>query len=97
MPKYILHITILLMTAGWLAGCSSTRKLPPGEALYTGATVKIEGDSLRHKEKKNIKSQLEELTRPLPNKKILGIPFKLLAYNLAGDPKKEKSRMGWLN
>ena len=96
MKKRIIHIIIAWVTVCLLAACSSTRKLPPGEALYTGADVKIEGPSLGHKEKKNIKNELEALTRPLPNKKILGVPFKLLMYNLAGNPKKEKSIMGWL-
>lgn len=96
MRKAITHIIIPLVAAGFLAGCSSTRKLPSGEALYTGAVIKIEEPALRNKEKKNIKAELETLTRPLPNKTILGIPFKLWMYNLAGNPKKEKSIAGWL-
>lgn len=84
------------MAAGFLAGCSSTRKLPAGEALYTGATIKIKDPAPRNKEKKKIKAELEALTRPLPNKTILGMPFKLWMYNLAGNPKKEKSIAGWL-
>lgn len=96
MRKQIQHIIILLVSVCLLAGCSTTKKLPPGEALYTGADVKITGTSLPKKEKKNIKSQLEALTRPVPNKTILGMPFKLWMYNLAGNPKKEKSILGWL-
>ncbi len=96
MRKRIVHIITAWILVCLLAACSTTRKLPPGEALYTGAGIKIEGPSLRKKEKKNIKSELEAITRPVPNKKILGIPFKLLMYNLAGNPKKEKSIFGWL-
>ena len=96
MRKAFTHIVSICTLACLLAACSTTRKLPPGEALYTGADVKIEGPSLRNKERKNIRSELESLTRPVPNKKILGVPFKLLMYNLAGNPKKEKSILGWL-
>ncbi|HRN57605.1 MAG TPA: hypothetical protein PLL71_14190, partial [Agriterribacter sp.] len=96
MKKRIIHIIIVWVTVCLLAGCSSTRKLPAGEALYTGATIKIEDPAPRNKEKKKIKAELEALTRPLPNKTILGMPFKLWMYNLAGNPKKEKSIGGWL-
>ena len=83
---------LLLLTAS----CSNTRKLPDGEALYLGATVKVRGADLSQKKRKAIRKELEALTRPRPNKKILGIRFKLWAYNLAGNPKKEKSPRGWL-
>lgn len=95
MLKWLSYI-ILIFTGAWLLGCSSTRKLPAGEALYTGASVKVEDISLRKKERKRITGELQSLVRPAPNKRILGIPFKLLMYNLAGNPKKEKSIMGWL-
>ena len=68
MRKAFTHIVSICTLACLLAACSTTRKLPPGEALYTGADVKIEGPSLRNKERKNIRSELESLTRPVPNK-----------------------------
>lgn len=79
-----------------LGSCSNTRKLPAGEALYLGATVKVEGSELSRKEKKSQRSELSSLTRPRPNKKFLGIRFKLTMYNLAGNPKKENSPAGIL-
>ncbi len=79
-----------------LGSCSNTRKLPAGEALYLGATVKVEGSELSRKEKKSLRSELSSLTRPRPNKKFLGIRFKLTMYNLAGNPKKENSPAGIL-
>jgi outer membrane protein insertion porin family len=90
--KNILYfIAVIFVTA-----CSNTRKLPPGEALYTGATVKVEDSLLSAKKKKSIRSDLSSITRPRPNKRFLGMRFKLFAYNLAGNPKKEKSPRGWL-
>jgi len=79
-----------------MAACSNTKKLPAGEALYTGATIKITDADMGKKKKKSLKSDLGSLTRPRPNKKVLGVRFKLSMYNLAGNPKKEKSPAGWL-
>ncbi|MDN3587216.1 BamA/TamA family outer membrane protein [Pedobacter aquatilis] len=79
------------------AGCSSTKSLKPGQALYTGAEVKINPDSAgRIEDEKQVKSDLESKTRPRPNKSLLGIKFKLGIYNLAGEPKKPKGFRNWL-
>src|SRR6218665_31339 len=76
--------------------CNNLKKLPAGDALYTGSSVKIDSTSLKKKEKKTLEGELQSLTRPNPNKKILGMRFKLSMYNLAGNPKKENSLRGWL-
>ncbi|MCY7421859.1 MAG: BamA/TamA family outer membrane protein [Chitinophagaceae bacterium] len=65
-------------------GCNITKNVPKGDALYTGATIKMESSEAETKENKVIKSTLQGLTRPKPNSKLLGIPFKLHIYNLAG-------------
>ncbi|PKP16073.1 MAG: hypothetical protein CVU07_08095, partial [Bacteroidetes bacterium HGW-Bacteroidetes-23] len=70
--------------------------MPEGELLYTGAKVKVEGDSLSKSEKKDLKAQLNELPRPKPNSSILGLKPKLYFYNIAGEPKKEKGFRHWL-
>jgi outer membrane protein assembly factor BamA len=90
--KYIFYLAAVL----FISACSNTRKLPAGEALYLGAKVKILDDTLTKKQKKKIRSELSDLTRPKPNKKFLGMRFKLFAYNLAGNPKKENSPAGIL-
>ncbi len=95
MTKFYLYYC-LLISAAVTIGCSTTRSVPDGDALYTGATVKITDKDMKSKKKKNLRSTLSALTRPKPNKKILGIPFKLMMYNLAGNPKKENSPRGWL-
>ncbi|MFT3946028.1 MAG: BamA/TamA family outer membrane protein [Agriterribacter sp.] len=89
----------ILFVAGMVfmfASCSTTRTVPAGDALYTGANVTVKAGHLSNKKKKTIRTAMEALTRPLPNKKILGIPFKLIMYNLAGDTVKEKSIGGWI-
>ncbi len=72
-----------------LASCSNTRHLPPGDALYTGATVKITDNEIAAKKKKVIKEDLTKLTRPRPNSKFLGARIKLTFFNMAGDPNKK--------
>jgi outer membrane protein insertion porin family len=73
----------VISTAGclFLAGCSGTKHLPEGDKLYTGARVTVKGtETIR--EKKVLQEDLQGLTRPKPNTKFLGVPFKLGIYNL---------------
>ncbi|MFS8615392.1 MAG: BamA/TamA family outer membrane protein [Solitalea sp.] len=74
-----------------LSSCNNLKHLPAGEKLYTGAEVVVEAEHLTRKERKRLEDELGELTRPLPNKKFLGMRLKLSFFNLAGNPKKEKS------
>lgn len=68
-----------------LASCSATKSIPPGDALYTGASVQIEDNKVAGSEKKTLQTDLKGMTRPKPNSKIFGIPFKLFMYNLGSD------------
>jgi outer membrane protein insertion porin family len=72
----------IFIGAALLASCSSTRKVPKGDALYTGAAIKVDGPDLSAKKKKELREDLKSLTRPNTNKKILGIRYKLLFYNM---------------
>lgn len=76
--------------------CNNLKKIPAGDALYTGASVKIDSTPLKRKERKSLEDELHSLVRPNPNKKFLGMRFKLSMYNLAGNPRKENSLRGWL-
>lgn len=82
--------------AALFSSCSNTKKLPQGEALYTGATISIRDRNISAKKRKALKKDLATLARPKPNSKFLGMRLKLLAYNLAGNPKKETGFRGWL-
>jgi len=90
---YSYWIIVLAILA---TSCNNLKKIPAGDALYTGASVKIDSTSLKKKEKKSLEENLHALVRPKPNKKFLGMRFKLSMYNLAGNPKKENSLRGWL-
>jgi outer membrane protein insertion porin family len=72
----------------FFASCNTTKLVPKGDALYTGATIKVKDSTLSKKEQKKIIELTENLPRPLPNSKFLGIPIKLNLYNLAGDTSK---------
>lgn len=80
---------LFFMTAMlFFASCNTTKLVPKDDALYTGATIKVKDSTLSRKQKNKIKDQTEHLPRPLPNSKFLGIPFKLIFYNMAGDSSK---------
>lgn len=85
--KIFAYIIIVLFT-GLASSCNVTKYVPKGDQLYTGATVKVQDSVLSSRKKKNMKKHLEGLTRPRPNSKFLGIPVKLILYNMGGDPKK---------
>ena len=89
-------IALYSATLFFLCSCSNTKYLPAGESLYTGAKVTVKTAGKTEKKTKTIESDLTSLTRPLPNKKILGLRFKLWVYNIAGHPKKENSLRGKL-
>ncbi|MBK9254072.1 MAG: BamA/TamA family outer membrane protein [Saprospiraceae bacterium] len=75
-----------------MTSCSSTNNIPENDALYTGANVKIAQTELQSKQAKELRKTLKTLTKPKPNTKLLGIPFKLWMYNLGS----EKGIGGWI-
>ena len=78
-----------------LAACNVTKSVPAGDRLYTGATVDLKADSASAKLRKVLRSDLQGLTRPKPNARFLGIPFKLLIYNALSN-KRDSSFWGRL-
>src|SRR5512135_1954128 len=64
------------------AGCSNVAYLTQGEKLYTGADVKIE-EKEAIPDRGDLQSQLDQLARPEPNGKLLGLfRFRLWLYNI---------------
>lgn len=72
----------LCIVAG--SSCSNLKFVPKGDALYLGATVKIEGNDkdITVRERKVLRTDLQGLTRPKPNSKILGARVKLWANHI---------------
>ncbi|WP_157986735.1 BamA/TamA family outer membrane protein [Chitinophaga alhagiae] len=77
---------ILCGLALLLAACSSTRTVPEGDRLYTGHEVKWT-EKKKPKDYSVLKAGIDERVRPTPNRKFLGMPFKLWLYNLGNEPK----------
>jgi outer membrane protein insertion porin family len=82
------QVAILIFAMLLFGSCNITKLVPKGDALYTGASIKMEDATLSKKEKNKVISQTKKLPRPLPNKKFLGIHFKLMFYNMSGNPEK---------
>lgn len=83
-----LKLFFLIIPLIFILSCNSTKLVPKGDALYTGATIKVKDSTVSSNEKKKIIMLTEHVPQPNPNSTIFGIPFKLLIYNLAGDTSK---------
>ncbi|WP_345953180.1 BamA/TamA family outer membrane protein [Mucilaginibacter sp. PAMB04168] len=79
-----------------LSACSTTKDLPAGQKLYTGAEINFTDKDLPKKEKSFIKSDLQGLLRPKPNGKIGPFRFKLWVYQKTRTTK-TKGLKHWLN
>jgi outer membrane protein insertion porin family len=77
-----IRISICILFISVLAACNPTKHLPEGEALYTGATVNLQASGVAARQSKVLKADLQGMTRPRPNSRFLGIPFKLGIYNM---------------
>jgi len=73
--RYLFVFIIVLISA-----CSTTKYLGPGQKLYNGAKIKITDKNTTKSEASAINDELEDLLRPKPNGKILGLRFKLYEY-----------------
>ncbi len=95
--KQLIKPTLFLFACLVFTSCSTTKRLKPGQYLYTGAEIIINPDSsARIDNQKQVANTLESKTRPRPNKSLLGIKWKLLLYNLAADTVKPKGLGNWL-
>lgn len=92
----VTKVLLTVLTAWLMLSCSNTKYLPEGDLLYTGGSVKVVDSAMKRKQRKALEKQLEGLLRPKPNSKILGLRPKLLIYNLAGEPKRERGFRHWL-
>lgn len=78
-----------------LQACN-TQYLKDGEALYTGAEIIIENDTLSKANKQTLKSGLEQNITPKPNSSFLGLRPKLWIYNITPEPTRKKGIIHWL-
>lgn len=89
--KLLVAYCLLLVV---LAACSTTKHIPDNDALYTGAKVKLNAENITGQQKKVYAADLQGQTRPRPNGKFLGIPFKLLLWNMFYTTKQKGLKAG---
>ncbi|MEC4113071.1 translocation and assembly module lipoprotein TamL [Myroides pelagicus] len=94
--KDILSAIALGIIGFTLNSCSSTRYLKEGEELYVGPDIVIDSDSLSKKHKEEMKLALNDLLRPVPNTRVLGVYPNLALYNMAGNPEKTSKLRRWM-
>ncbi len=85
-----------LLIAVLLSACSTTKFLPPGQKLYTGANINITDKFTKKSEAKALTTELDALLRPKPNGKILGLRVKLYIYEKT-KTNKLRGLKHWLN
>jgi outer membrane protein assembly factor BamA len=70
-----------------VSACSITKNVPENDALYVGAKLHLKqlADSI-HVNQNDLKAELTTLIKIKPNSRILGLPYKLMIYNMAGTP-----------
>lgn len=87
----LIHYSITAIVAlSFASGCNNTKNIPANDALYTGASVKLDSSSAARKENQVMKASLQGLTRPRPNSKVLGMRVRLSLWNMAGGDTSKK-------
>ena len=86
--SYTFIIVIFLIL---LQSCSVEKFIPEDEYLYTGAAITIESDTVVKDEPK-LKAELENVLRPQPNSKILGMRLGLYYHYKA-----QREKPGFIN
>ncbi len=75
--------------------CTGLRGLTDEQILYTGSSIQFK-DEKHIDDPKILRKELEELIKPKPNKKILGMRISLWIHNNVREPKKDKGLRNWL-
>lgn len=88
--KHIVSFFLCLLLVGGWSSCSLKKSLPEGRYRYNGAKVKVKtnADSIATNK---LSTDLTAALTPQPNRKILGIPLRLMIYNIGYNKKKDKS------
>ncbi|OWY19143.1 hypothetical protein C7N43_01770 [Sphingobacteriales bacterium UPWRP_1] len=90
-----LLLLTLLYLALVLGSCSNVKHLPQGKSLYTATSIHID-PTAQITDKYTVKKDLYALSRPKPNKKMMGVlRFKLSVYTQTKNKKKGFGK--WLN
>lgn len=90
------YTSVLFLTAMLVfSGCSSTKTVPEGDALFAGYKVKVNDKADSSNRTPALETELDATVRPKPNASILGLRPKLWIYN-AFYTTKEKGIKHWI-
>ena len=96
MKLQVNFLYLILLCSILSTGCNISKKLPAGSHLYKGASFSITKDKDNKTKTGSLKRQLKKIAVPLPNKRILGYPYKVWFWYAIGEPKKQKGLRFWL-
>ncbi|MCM5663561.1 translocation and assembly module lipoprotein TamL [Galbibacter mesophilus] len=89
--KFSYNLLWLLLAFLVFYSCSVKKYIPSEESLYTGGDIELETET-KIKDRKEIEAELNNLLRPEPNSKFLGVRWGLLTYY-----KNQKEKPGFIN
>ncbi|HEY0274140.1 MAG TPA: POTRA domain-containing protein, partial [Chitinophaga sp.] len=87
MLQHYRHIILFVCCCLCCYACSSVKSVPDGDRLYTGATIKWNSDKKKPRDYSTLSTGMNNVIRPKPNNKFLGMPIRLWLYNLGHEPK----------
>ena len=86
--KIIIPLFVLILVMG--VSCNLTKNVPKGEQLLVKNKVEITNKHFSEKESGFHESDIEQILKPQTNAKFIGMPIKLMIYNLANEKKTNK-------
>jgi outer membrane protein insertion porin family len=93
MKWYIVYSFIIMLFA---TGCGVAKYLPKGERLYRNVKVIVNKQPGVTTKASSLQKDLKSATRPVPNKFLLGKPYKVWFYYVIGPSKNPKGFKAWL-
>lgn len=84
----IRNITILVIYQ--LFSACAVKNIPSDKKFYDGAEISLKSNGASKEEVKEMALIVPEKTRPIPNNRLFGLPYKVGFYNLIGEPKTDK-------
>jgi outer membrane protein assembly factor BamA len=90
--RWIKYVALLLL----VTSCGVRRYLPEGEKLYRGATIHVKKNPETKEKTRQLRKLIKMAAKPVPNKFLLGKPYKVWWWYVIGEPKREKGFKAFL-
>ena len=90
MQRQINYFLFLILVSLMGFSCSTTRSIKSGDYLYKGSRISFDS-TVNKTQAAEIRSELEPLYAPTPNRTVFGVPFRLYWFNFFHSKKKESS------